>query len=263
MSFEDDVVLFFKEKYKVDLQTQENITIDNMNFPNYMIKRILNIKNSQYTAFEYCRIINKIFGINYLTTKKSLYENDEVNITKKDIVFDLGANTGIFSLYASYRGAKVVAFEPSTLIRHYLYNTKSYNANKFNIAEYAISNKVGSTYLQQTDNPGASRLMNFNVPEYHKIICLEKCNIITLDKFYQKYRVIPSFIKMDIENSELEALLGAQEVLKLFHPKVAISIHEENIHKIKEIKSCFPEGYKFYLNEAENYDIVLLGRYYG
>ena len=110
-------------------------------------------------------------------------------------------------------------------------------------------------------NLGESKIDNhFNLIDG---IYKEKVQIIKLDDFIKDNKIYPTFIKMDIENSELEALLGAQEVLKLFHPKVAISIHEENIHKIKEIKSCFPEGYKFYLNEAENYDIVLLGRYYG
>ncbi|HJJ72975.1 MAG TPA: hypothetical protein O0X58_01255, partial [Methanocorpusculum sp.] len=40
------------------------------------------------------------------------YELGDVGIEEGDVVFDCGANLGVFSLLAAYRGAEVYAFEP-------------------------------------------------------------------------------------------------------------------------------------------------------
>ena len=58
-----------------------------------------------------------------------------------------------------------------------------------------------------------------------------------------------TFIKMDIEGAELEALKGAQETIKKYHPPLALSIYHkpEDIVQLPQfIKSLVPE-YKLYL----------------
>lgn len=58
-----------------------------------------------------------------------------------------------------------------------------------------------------------------------------------------------TFIKMDIEGAELEALKGAQETIKKYRPTLAISIYHrpQDIVELPEyIKTLIPE-YKLYL----------------
>lgn len=262
MNFEDEVINFFKDTYNIDLKEKNDVLLDNMLFPNYITQQILNIDQKGYTSFEYCRIINKIFGFNYVDSKLSYYENNKVKINSDDIIFDCGANSGIFSLYGAYKGKKVYAFEPMTLIRHYLKNTQRYN-DKIIIVPCGIGDKVKKAYFNQADNPGASRENQFQMPAYHQILYKELVNIISIDAFVEKTGIIPTFIKMDIENGEVLALKGAIETLRKYNPKCSISIHEENIDNIKYIKSLFPTNYNFYLNKEKNYDIVLLGESYG
>lgn len=257
--FTKEIINKFKNIYSINLDEGNEITIDNMLFPNYCNWKILNLNyENDYRDFEYCRIINKIFGVGYIENQLSYYEIPEVKIDKNDIVFDCGANTGIFSLYASYKGAKVYGFEPGTLIRHYLKNTKNYNKN-INIVPFGVSNENKKEIFFQTDNPGASRTKNFAIPPYHRILYKENIKLITIDSFVKQTNIIPTFIKMDIENGEIAALEGAKETIKNFYPKCAISIHDENLQKISYIKSLFPTDYKFYMRPKNEkfYDPIL------
>ena len=63
-----------------------------------------------------------------------------------------------------------------------------------------------------------------------------------------------TMIKMDIEGAELSALKGAQEIIKKYHPKLAICIY----HRIDDIitipqylESIVPE-YRFYVRQYDD-----------
>jgi len=259
MDFVELVFDSFKKTYGIDLSKEKEINIDNMVFPNYCVQNILNLEyEKDYRDFEYCRIINKLFGFGYLKEKTSYYEEEGViKIEPNDIVFDCGANTGIFSLYGAYKGKWCYAFEPSTLICHYLRNTQKYT-NKISIVPYGLSNENKKEYFYQTDNPGAARFEEYHIPDYHKVLYRELNEVITINDFVRSTGAIPNFIKMDIEDAEVKAIEGAKETIKLYKPKCAISIHEANKDKFDYIKSFFPKEYKFVTKSAPFYDPVLL-----
>ena len=95
------------------------------------------------------------------------------------------------------------------------------------------------------DLGGASRVKSAGESDInHKPIKIEVCNIDNVIKDRVTY------IKMDIEGSELEALKGAEKTIRLNKPKLAISLY----HKIEDfweipkyIKEIVPE-YKLYAN---------------
>lgn len=59
----------------------------------------------------------------------------------------------------------------------------------------------------------------------------------------------PTFIKMDIEGAELEALHGAEQTIKVYKPKLAISVYHrlKDINDLPEIILGYNPRYKFYL----------------
>lgn len=61
------------------------------------------------------------------------------------------------------------------------------------------------------------------------------------------------FIKMDIEGSEYEALLGAKNVIKKWHPILAICVYhkEDDFYKIPNLIKGIYSGYKIYFRQYE------------
>ena len=87
---------------------------------------------------------------------------------------------------------------------------------------------------------------------------IEKIRIKKLDNYIEEQ---PTFIKMDIEGYELEALKGAEKILKTLKPKLAICIYhkEMDFYEIPlYLKSIVPE-YKFKIRQHYDalYDTVL------
>lgn len=83
--------------------------------------------------------------------------------------------------------------------------------------------------------------------------------VVSLDDFLDGREV--TFIKMDIEGAEVEALLGAKKTIAEQKPRLAISIYHktDDIWRIPDtIRKCCPE-YRFYLRHYSfsDYDTVL------
>jgi len=92
--------------------------------------------------------------------------------------------------------------------------------------------------------------------EFAKYHSFEESNLIettTIDELAQEQTV--TFIKMDIEGAELEALKGAQEIILRDRPKLAISLYHKkaDIYEIPLfIKRLSPE-YKIYIRHLSTH----------
>lgn len=146
------------------------------------------------------------------------YVNNEIDVTVKenDIVIDAGAWIGDFSAYASVKGAKVYAFEPSVENTKYLEKTRELNKN-IEIVRKGLGDKVGFFHL-------ANNKVNSLIYEItEKNDNSETIEVTTIDEFVDEYNINRvDFIKADIEGYERYMLAGAKETLKRFAPKLAI-----------------------------------------
>lgn len=127
---------------------------------------------------------------------KKTYEYKNIKVNKGDVVVDLGANIGFFSIYSIINGAsKVYSVEASTTTYNFLINNiKKYNIETLNAA---ISDGVTKDFYI-SERSGSSSI-------YNKSKNVETVNCITFDSFINKYNIEHiNFLKIDIEGSEYE-----------------------------------------------------------
>jgi FkbM family methyltransferase len=93
--------------------------------------------------------------------------------------------------------------------------------------------------------------------------CSSSVQVTSIDSFFKdKYdEELPTFIKMDIEGAEKEALIGAEKAIRRKHPKLAICVYHkpQDIYELPKIIHEIDPGYRFYLQQCSEgfYDTVL------
>jgi len=144
------------------------------------------------------------------------------SFSEGDILFDIGANIGLYSLYAGARGMRVLSFEPEGQNFAGLANNAMLNELE-RVTPYclALADKEGFDLLYLTStNPGDSQ---HNLGAKNPIFQRE-CNgtqgifASTLDRLCSEHGFpIPQHIKIDVDGLEDRILEGAQMVLT--HPE--------------------------------------------
>ena len=148
------------------------------------------------------------------------YEWGDVGIEDGDVVFDCGANLGIFSLLAAYRGAEVYAFEPISAARAELRKTLDLNPElkkRVHIVPAALSDSEGTAEFTVLDGTlvGSSMVLQQQGRK-------ETARLTTVDAFCEDEGIHPDFIKADIEGAERQMMRGAVSTLARDAPKIAI-----------------------------------------
>lgn len=145
-----------------------------------------------------------------------------VDIIGGDVVLDLGANIGLFSASAAAKGCKVFSFEPIKFVANYLRKTAKLNSGNIEVIEAAVCDVDGKVEFSKVPDDfhdiGESSLIAR--PENFERVWVPAMTIdqFVLDKGLEKV----DFIKADIEGAERNMLMGAQETLAKFAPKLAI-----------------------------------------
>lgn len=189
-------------------------------------------------------------------------------IKKGDIVLDLGANIGYYTLiFAKLVGndGQVIAFEPSPDNFALLKKNIEINGYKNVILEQkAISNKTERTrlYLSEPPRHTIHNSTIYNLHKDHKSIKIES---IRLDNYFKTYNKKVNFVKMDIEGAEYVAIQGMSNLLKEnknvkivteFNPFV---LKEFGVEPVEYLKLLLAHGFKLYnINDEKKklFDVV-------
>lgn len=94
-------------------------------------------------------------------------------------------------------------------------------------------------------------------------ICTNSVPVISIDSFFtgKSNDKLPTFIKMDIEGAEKEALIGARKIICEMHPKLAICVYHkpEDIYELTKLIYEIDPTYKLTLRQCIDgiYETVL------
>lgn len=166
------------------------------------------------------------------------YEYKTTKVSNDDIVVDIGAVEGLFSLSVIERCKKVIIIEPNDIFYRTLEKTfRKYISQRVELFKCAVGDKDSTVELS-------------NCSISSSIIESGGGNIkmTTLDNLlYNKARI--TYIKADLEGYEMKMLKGTSHIIRDYRPKMAITCyHQENNYReiIKFVRELVPE-YKYYL----------------
>ena len=144
-----------------------------------------------------------------------------------DVVYDVGANVGFYSLLASVLvgpKGRVFSFEPLPrnleLLRRHIGENAITNCE---IVASAVSDRKGTARFDSQGDPHMTRLRAQGAMTV---------KLTSIDYLLGSGEIAPPHvIKCDIEGAEFEALIGARDALERYRPKILLATHGSAVHK--------------------------------
>lgn len=167
--------------------------------------------------------------------------NKNMEICNGDVIVDLGANNGFFSLKSVDKGAsKVYAVEANKETCKYLYDNININ-NKYKNIITPFCFGIGGENRKDTINIYNSSGLDsiYEVNDQFKPIGKQNIQIIDINKFLSDNKINHiDLLKIDIEGSEFEVIESISEsFLSSSVDRVAAEIHLFKEHKLEEINN--------------------------
>ncbi|MFZ5968963.1 MAG: FkbM family methyltransferase [Bacillota bacterium] len=188
---------------------------------------------------------------------KDEYFNDITNPSDNEYLIDGGAYIGdtiqqFISRVKDYR--KIYCFEPSEKIFNQLTITKKKVCNDdkrivlYKKGLYSCNKRI--SFNNQIGNGGDK--IDETMDNDNKV------EVVSIDEIIDDK---VTFIKMDIEGSELEALRGAKKTILKYRPKLAICVYHKNDDLIKIPQFIMDLGldYKYYLRHHGDFPAMTNG----
>jgi len=173
------------------------------------------------------------------------FEPGIVHLTESEVFVDCGFYAGDtaeeFILQTSGKYQHIYGFEPD-----------SASIAKCNLKKGRISITQKGVWSEET-------ILRFSSAAKAGAISADgdiEISVTSLDTFFSDKQDIPTFIKMDVEGAEKQALMGAEHIIKKHKPKLALCVYHkfEDLYELPRILKEFRPDYQFYLRHySESY----------
>ena len=162
--------------------------------------------------------------------QNEVYEPEETKLIKSLVkpdwvCLDIGANIGYFTILMAKQCYWVETFEAEKsnyfLLHENIQLNKIYNIT---FGHFAVSKerKESLLYLCNT-NHGMHRMFKSKFCDK-----TQKVNVITIDGLERRHG-IPRFVKIDVEGSELDVIIGMIDTIRRFKPTILMEFHPPTI----------------------------------
>jgi FkbM family methyltransferase len=170
---------------------------------------------------------------------------------KSDVILDVGAHTGVYSMAASIANDKatVISVEPSWLnLSRLAANLRSNGLSLENIVPAAISDTEGVTdFTLQTQFVYHSAGGKFAPASDERSLQVQTLRI---DSLYHQHKLATNLIKIDVEGHEANVLRSMPDVLTECAPE--IFIETTDTYAAKECTAILKDhGYRFFCIDDE------------
>lgn len=174
------------------------------------------------------------------------------------VFVDVGAHVGYFGCIAggTNRHLRLFLFEMNrNLIPVIERNLCANHLENYQIINRPVSDRIKTvTYDRSTTDPGLSLLSPRNGVDGRLTYSVET---ITLDDFFLAQEIVPDVLKIDVQGAELEALLGAEELIRRHHPILFVEIHPDLVRafgaRIDELYDFLVERYGYQLRRIDEH----------
>lgn len=196
---------------------------ENLNISDNTKNQIISLNNKNY-------ILPKC-NINYYINN-GLFENNLIEWSKQFCdknknMLDIGAHSGTYTISLAEHCNHIYSFEPQKMTYYSLCGSIALsNINNVTCYEYGLGSEeqVGKHFLNIVSLDGGGSSLHYN--NENNILKKEEIKILTLDSFNIQNI---GFIKMDVEENELQVLLGSVNTLKNSnYPKILFEMNEIN-----------------------------------
>jgi FkbM family methyltransferase len=143
-----------------------------------------------------------------------------------DVVYDLGANVGFYSLLgtrlAGEMGA-VYSFEPLPRNLEFLRKHVAMNGLKnCDVIAAAVADFDGEMKFESSEAPATAHLSEGGDVAVR---------VVRLDSLVERGEIRPpSVMKIDVECSEVKLLLGAAKTIEEYRPRILLATHDRELH---------------------------------
>jgi FkbM family methyltransferase len=173
-----------------------------------------------------------IFHSTFTSCWLGLYEYEKQELFRSlvkpgDVVFDVGANVGYYTLLAATLAGPsgtVCSFEPSprnaAILRQHVSFNRLVNVE---FHEAAVSDKDGEAFFDFGEMPEMGFLSDKG-----------GCRVLTLclDSLWRRSTGrLPNLIKIDVEGAEMQVLNGAIELISNARPELLVATHSIELHE--------------------------------
>lgn len=221
---------------------------------------ILKLRNGIFLKIRSKTSDRKIFNEIWL---RQFYTPKTFEIKENDIIFDLGAHIGFFSVFAAIFAKKgmIYSFEPSPdsfeLLKE---NIRLNNFLNIKLINKAIACKSGIREFILSDNASGNHFASFGGNQENKKITVQTIN---LEEFIKSNNIsVIDFLKMDCEEAEYEIIFNCSpEIFKIIK-KISMEYHNidssQNATQLKKFLETMGfevsvKGYMLYALNKNNY----------
>lgn len=175
------------------------------------------------------------------------FDPDLITLRKDEVFVDCGAFTGdtvqAFLTAGNRQYAHIYGFEPD--VHAYRKAVATLSA----VPRLVLENKgVSDTSGQISFDPRIGGSARADLAGSTRI------SVCSLDQYFSGTPHRPTFIKMDIEGAEKQALLGAEYTIRTHKPKLAICVYHkpQDIYELPELVLQMNPAYQLYLRHYSN-----------